>query len=50
MLAAAAARPAAATLDPDTRAALEELTALDAELYRFGAALFVDRLRARAAA
>jgi hypothetical protein len=44
-----AVRPAAA-LEPDTRVALEELTALDAELYRFGATLFSDRLRAAAAA
>lgn len=39
------ARPALAALDPATRAALEELTALDAELYRLGTELFADRLR-----
>jgi len=33
-------RPGLAELDPDTRAALAEWTALDAELYRRGAALF----------
>jgi hypothetical protein len=32
-------------LEPEARAALEELTALDAELYRLGEALFADALR-----
>jgi hypothetical protein len=34
-----------AALDAETRGRLEELTAVDAELYRFGCELFADRLR-----
>jgi hypothetical protein len=37
-------RPKAVAVSLETRAALEELTALDAELYRLGADLFADAL------
>jgi hypothetical protein len=38
-------RPGTKAVSPEARAALEELTALDAELYRLGADLFADALR-----
>ncbi|HEX3447678.1 MAG TPA: sulfotransferase family 2 domain-containing protein [Isosphaeraceae bacterium] len=38
-------RPGAEEVSPEARAALEELTTLDADLYRLGAALFADALR-----
>ncbi len=38
-------RPGTEEISPEARAALEELTALDAELYRLGADLFADALR-----
>jgi hypothetical protein len=38
-------RPGTEAISPEARAALEELTTLDADLYRLGADLFADALR-----
>jgi hypothetical protein len=38
-------RPAAAAIEPEARAILEQWTALDAELYQFARELYADRLR-----